>query len=66
MAIINGKDVRFVAEVPELMEQWDYERNPGVDPAKVPIRSTVKRWFQCHKCGHRQWSSPNNKSCNSL
>lgn len=58
MAIINGKDVRFVADLPEYLEQWDYELNPGIDPATVPVRSMKKRWFRCPKCGHTKYMSP--------
>lgn len=36
---------------PELIMEWDYERNFGISPAKVAFRSDRKVWWTCRKCG---------------
>lgn len=32
---------------PELMQEWDYERNIGLDPKKITPRSSLKAWWRC-------------------
>ena len=43
---------------PELMKEWDYERNNALnlDPSKLLPKSEKKAWWICTKCGHR-WQS---------
>ena len=42
---------------PELLEQWDTERNGGLMPADVAAGSSVKRYWLCPK-GHSFESKP--------
>lgn len=39
----------------ELMLDWDYEKNNGVDPAKLSKRSISTVFWKCHRCGF-EWS----------
>lgn len=38
--------------MPELMEDWDYINNAGVDPATVGRGDHAKVSWRCHKCGY--------------
>ena len=37
---------------PELLEEWDYEKNKDVNPLFVHHGSTKKVWWKCSKCGY--------------
>ena len=37
---------------PELLKEWDYEKNVGIDPHKIHHGSKEKVWWRCSKCGH--------------
>lgn len=37
---------------PELIAEWDYEKNIGLSPNSVAYRGNKKIWWRCHKCGH--------------
>ena len=37
---------------PELIEEWDYEKNK-IQPSEVVRGSATKVWWKCSKCGHR-------------
>lgn len=41
---------------PELLNEWDYERNIGVSPTEYTYGSSKKVWWKCKKCGH-EWMS---------
>ena len=46
--------------MPVLMQEWDFERNKGVDPTTVGRGSQAYVYWKCKKCGHN-WSA---KICN--
>ena len=37
---------------PELLPEWDYENNAGIDPFEVNEKSHNKVWWKCSKCGY--------------
>lgn len=37
---------------PELMQEWDYEHNTGIDPTKVAHGSHLYASWKCKKCGY--------------
>lgn len=42
---------------PELLSEWDYEKNNGcVSPLEVTHGSQVRVWWRCKTCGH-EWQS---------
>lgn len=44
---------------PQLMEDWNYERNT-ISPYSITSHSNKKVWWKCHVCGH-EWEA---KVCN--
>ncbi len=40
--------------VPYLQEEWDYEKNKGLNPCSVTAYSHKKAWWKCDKCG-KSW-----------
>lgn len=51
---IISKKGSFADNFPELLKEWDYDHNNGIDPYSLPPFCTVKVWWVCSKCGH-QW-----------
>ena len=51
---------KYVSEVPELMEIWDFEKNKDIDPATLAIYSRVRVFWKCRKCGYEWVSSVKN------
>lgn len=47
---IPGKN-DLVTLRPDLMEEWDFEKNIGIDPNKLMPSSNKKVWWKCKKCG---------------
>lgn len=41
---------------PELLKEWDYEKNLGIDPEILPASSGMKVWWKCSKCGN-EWEA---------
>lgn len=37
---------------PDLMKEWDYEKNAGIDPTDLMPNSNKKVWWKCSKCGY--------------
>lgn len=56
---------RYLTDFPKLMEQWDYERNVGLDPCTFTFGSSKKVWWICRDekpcdCEH-SWQTAINK-----
>lgn len=41
---------------PELLTEWDYEKNIDLNPNEVLVKSNKKVWWKCPKCG-REWQA---------
>lgn len=39
---------------PELLKDWDYNKNTGLNPTTISVTSKKKAWWCCHSCGF-QW-----------
>lgn len=37
---------------PDLMKDWDYDKNININPQKLKAGSNKAVWWKCHKCGH--------------
>ncbi len=37
---------------PEIAKDWIIEKNEGIDPSRVYVKSTIKAWWLCPKCGN--------------
>ena len=44
---------KYLSEYKELMLEWDWEANAGLDPNKITYGSNKKAWWICKK-GH-EW-----------
>lgn len=51
----NSIAIRF----PELLEEWDYEKNGSVAPDYINYGSVRKYWWICSQCGNHFLMSPN-------
>jgi rubrerythrin len=50
------------ARHPELLADWDLERNDGLDPFTVGPYSARKVWWRCRECGHEWKTSPRERT----
>ena len=41
---------------PELNNEWDYEKNAGIDPTETMFTSKKKVWWKCSVCG-KEWQT---------
>lgn len=41
---------------PDLLKEWDYQKNTGFDPSKLLPGSGKKAWWKCSQCGH-EWET---------
>ena len=48
---IAAGDNDLASNHPELLKQWDFERNVGIDPKAISSHSGIKVWWKCEK-GH--------------
>lgn len=37
---------------PDLMKEWDYEKNIGIEPSELMPNSNKRVWWKCSKCGY--------------
>lgn len=42
---------------PDLIEEWDWERNENLDPLQLTCGSTKKAWWVCKTCKHVWYAS---------
>lgn len=54
----NINDIKsFVDVKPELLKEWDYEKNQGINPYNLFPGTSQYVWWKCSACGH-EWKSP--------
>ena len=41
---------------PELLKEWDYQKNTTLDPSQLLPGSGKKAWWKCSLCGH-EWET---------
>jgi len=46
---------------PELLEEWNYEKNNSLNPKEVTCGSKKKVWWKCKKCGNEWEATPSNR-----
>ncbi len=46
---------------PELIDEWDFIKNIGIDPYKLTYGSCQKVWWICSNCNHPYQASPNRR-----
>lgn len=47
---------------PDLLEEWDYDKNGSLDPKKLLLHSNRNVWWRCSKCGHEYQALINNRT----
>ncbi len=47
---------KYISEIKDLMQEWDYEANKDLDPTKLTIGSKQKVWWKCKKCNY-EWKA---------
>ena len=52
----------FKTANPDLMLDWDYEKNKDIDPKKITAHSGIYVNWKCHFCGHEWRTRANNRS----
>jgi hypothetical protein len=53
----------WVAGFPELVEQWDRDRNGGLSPEDLPAGSARRVWWACPQGPDHRWrAKPNNRT----
>jgi len=52
----------FATLNPELMLDWDFNKNADVDPTKITVHSGMYVDWKCHFCGHEWRTRANNRS----
>ena len=50
-----SKNVSFATLRPALMEEWNFEKNEGIDPQKYSATSRRKVWWRC--CYGHEWQA---------
>ena len=50
-----NKEKSFAAKYPELLKEWNYNKNGNLDPYTIPFGSHTKVWWLCEK-GH-EWQA---------
>lgn len=53
------KPAHFVNEFPNLMSDWDFSKNTGIQPENMAAGSNKKVWWKCAVCGHEWQQCPN-------
>lgn len=46
----------IIKEYPELMKEWDYEKNTNLNPEYISKGVHINAWWKCSKCGY-EWQS---------
>ena len=52
----------FATKNPELLKEWDYEKNE-IDPTKIFSGANMLAWWKCSKCGNEWQSMICNRTC---
>lgn len=51
-----NKNGSLADRYPELLSEWDYEKNIDFNPNEMLAKSNKKVWWKCSKCG-REWQA---------
>lgn len=57
IVVIPGINDMF-SLVPEAREDYDFEKNKGIDASNIMISSQTSLWWKCHVCSYSWKSSP--------
>ena len=51
-----NKNGSLADNYPELLEEWNYDKNIDITPEIITVKSNKKVWWKCKKCGH-EWQA---------
>ncbi len=54
----------LVSQASEVLKEWDYELNQGINPADFTVNSKEKVWWKCNRCGKQWQAAINNRVLN--
>ena len=46
---------------PDLLKEWNYEKNKEISPQNVTCGSNKKVWWKCNECGNEWEATPHNR-----
>ena len=49
---------------PDLILEWNYDKNIDISPENIRFGSTKKVWWKCNSCGNEWKASPNSRTNN--
>lgn len=55
------KENSIANKLPHLLEEWDYEKNCGLNPETISFGSKIKVWWKCKKCGYSWQNDPGHR-----
>lgn len=61
MGVIIGQNDLY-SSYPELVDEWNYDKNIGISPHNIAYGSTKKVWWKCKSCGYEWMTSPNSRT----
>lgn len=47
---------------PELVKEWDFDKNVGISPEQYTYGTTKRVWWKCNDCGHSWLASINSRA----
>ncbi|MDO4759945.1 MAG: zinc-ribbon domain-containing protein [Candidatus Saccharibacteria bacterium] len=50
---------------PNLLKEWNYEKNTAIRPESITAGSSLKVWWKCEKCGHEWKANINSRAKNN-
>ena len=56
------KEKQYVSDNAQLMSEWDWSKNTGLDPYAITWKSDKKAWWLCLECGHSWEAAVKNRS----
>jgi hypothetical protein len=55
----------FIKNFPDIAEEWDYDKNNGIDINKIYSASNKKYWWKCKQCGYSFYTKLSHRTlCN--
>ena len=51
-----NKNGSLADNYPELLSEWDYDKNLDINPNEILVKSNKKIWWKCQRCG-REWQA---------
>ena len=52
----------LASNCPDLLSEWDYEKNIGIDPEQLTTSSNLPVWWTCKRCGNSWQTAINHRS----